>query len=68
VRSALAEVKSDNHQGEYYLTDTIAILKARGRPVRAHKVADAREVLGVNTIEQLEEAGAALRGLATGGE
>jgi bifunctional UDP-N-acetylglucosamine pyrophosphorylase/glucosamine-1-phosphate N-acetyltransferase len=67
VRSALAEVTSENQQQEYYLTDTIAILKARGRTVRAHKVADAREVLGVNTVEQLEEAEAALRGLAAGG-
>jgi bifunctional UDP-N-acetylglucosamine pyrophosphorylase/glucosamine-1-phosphate N-acetyltransferase len=67
VRAALADVKSNNRQSEYYLTDTIAILKSRGRAIRAHKVADAREVLGVNTIEQLNEAESALRGLAAGG-
>jgi bifunctional UDP-N-acetylglucosamine pyrophosphorylase / glucosamine-1-phosphate N-acetyltransferase len=65
VRSALAEVTTDNEQGEYYLTDTIAILKARGDTVLACKAPDAREVLGVNTVEQLAEAEAALRGLAT---
>jgi bifunctional UDP-N-acetylglucosamine pyrophosphorylase/glucosamine-1-phosphate N-acetyltransferase len=63
VRSALAEVRNDNRQGEFYLTDTIAILKGRGRPVIAYKVDDAREVLGVNTPEQLEEAAAAWNGL-----
>lgn len=64
VRSALSEVTTDNLQGEYYLTDTIAILKARGRTILAHKVEDAREVLGVNTVDQLAEAEAALAGLA----
>jgi bifunctional UDP-N-acetylglucosamine pyrophosphorylase/glucosamine-1-phosphate N-acetyltransferase len=63
VRSALAEVKNDNRQGEFYLTDTIAILRGRGRPVIASKVADAREVLGVNSPEQLAEAEAAWTGL-----
>lgn len=67
VRSALAEVTTDNQQGEYYLTDTIAILKARGRVVLAFKAADAREVIGVNTPGQLAEAEAALRSLAAGG-
>ncbi len=60
VRSALAAVRADNAQGEYYLTDTIAILKARGRTVVAFKAADPREVLGVNTVQQLAEAEAAL--------
>lgn len=60
VRSALAEVTADNQQGEYYLTDTIAILKERGRTVVACKADDPREVLGVNTIEQLAEAEVAL--------
>lgn len=67
VRSALSEVTTDNEQGEYYLTDTIAILKARGRTILAHKVRDAREVLGVNTVEQLAEAEAARAGLSEEG-
>jgi bifunctional UDP-N-acetylglucosamine pyrophosphorylase/glucosamine-1-phosphate N-acetyltransferase len=67
VRSALAEVSTDNQQGEYYLTDTIAIMKRRKRLVLAFKVDDPREVLGVNTVEQLAEAEAALEGFATEG-
>jgi bifunctional UDP-N-acetylglucosamine pyrophosphorylase/glucosamine-1-phosphate N-acetyltransferase len=66
VRSALDEVTDDNQQGEYYLTDTIAILRGRGRPVVAYKVDDAREVLGVNTPGQLAEAEAAWNGLHGG--
>lgn len=68
VRTALDELTTENHQGEEYLTDTIALLKGRGRTVLAHKVPDAREVLGVNTVAQLAEAEAALRGLAAAGE
>lgn len=53
--TALAEVRADNAQGEYYLTDTLAILLQKGRRVAAHRCADPREVLGVNTPDQLRE-------------
>ena len=66
VRSALAEVTTANDQGEYYLTDTIAILKARKRVVLAFRADDAREVIGVNTAEQLAEAEAAFLGMKEG--
>ena len=56
VTDALARVTDDNRQGEFYLTDTIALLEAEGRPILALKVDDPREVLGVNTPEQLAEA------------
>jgi bifunctional UDP-N-acetylglucosamine pyrophosphorylase/glucosamine-1-phosphate N-acetyltransferase len=52
---ALAEVRPDNKQGEYYLTDTIEILRRRGRRVSAQRCRDPREVQGVNTLEQLQE-------------
>lgn len=64
VRSALQEVTTDNAQGEEYLTDTIAILVRRGRPVLALKADDPREVLGVNTVQQLAEAEGALHEMA----
>jgi bifunctional UDP-N-acetylglucosamine pyrophosphorylase/glucosamine-1-phosphate N-acetyltransferase len=56
VIAALARVTDHNQQGEFYLTDTIALLKAEGRTILALKADDAREVLGVNTVEQLAEA------------
>lgn len=53
--SALKEVKAENAQREYYLTDTIEILKNRGLPVFAYTAKDYRETLGVNTKEELLE-------------
>lgn len=52
---ALRQVRADNGQGEYYLTDVIGIMKGRGRPVAAVMVEDSREVLGINTREELSE-------------
>ena len=51
---ALEATSRDNTQGEYYLTDVIEVLKARGEPVRACCVDDAREVTGVNTDAELD--------------
>jgi bifunctional UDP-N-acetylglucosamine pyrophosphorylase/glucosamine-1-phosphate N-acetyltransferase len=39
-------------KGEYYLTDVVALLRARGEPVAAAS-ADESEVFGINTPEQL---------------
>jgi bifunctional UDP-N-acetylglucosamine pyrophosphorylase/glucosamine-1-phosphate N-acetyltransferase len=52
----LAGVKDENDQGEVYLTDVIAGLRARGEKVAASKVADPKLVLGVNSQEELAEA------------
>lgn len=52
---ALSEVKPENAQKEYYLTDTIEILKAKGLPVFAYLAPDWRETLGVNTPDELQE-------------
>src|SRR3989441_5736329 len=51
--SALAEVRPDNDQGEYYLTDVVAILSRAGARVEAVTVADSSEALGVNDRKQL---------------
>jgi bifunctional UDP-N-acetylglucosamine pyrophosphorylase / glucosamine-1-phosphate N-acetyltransferase len=58
LRAAVAELENDNAQSEYYLTDTIAGLVARGErivPVVAH---DYRSVLGVNDRVELAAAAA----------
>jgi len=52
---ALRQVRPDNDQREYYLTDVIAIMRARGQPVAAVAVEDSREVLGINTRNELKE-------------
>jgi UDP-N-acetylglucosamine diphosphorylase/glucosamine-1-phosphate N-acetyltransferase len=52
---ALRQVRPNNRQGEYYLTDVIAIMKGRAQPVAAVVVEDSREVLGINTQQELLE-------------
>jgi bifunctional UDP-N-acetylglucosamine pyrophosphorylase/glucosamine-1-phosphate N-acetyltransferase len=61
LRSWLNLVKPGNSQGEYYLTDVIALAVKERVPVRAVTVADAIEVLGVNDKAQLAEVEAAWR-------
>jgi bifunctional UDP-N-acetylglucosamine pyrophosphorylase/glucosamine-1-phosphate N-acetyltransferase len=51
--AALARVRPVNDQGEYYLTDVIALLGRAGERVEAVAAADPREVLGVNDRKQL---------------
>src|SRR5262245_43460749 len=50
---ALAEIKPNHQQKEYYLTDCAAILKAKGKRVVASKKLDIVEALGVNTRAEL---------------
>jgi bifunctional N-acetylglucosamine-1-phosphate-uridyltransferase/glucosamine-1-phosphate-acetyltransferase GlmU-like protein len=50
---ALAQVRPDNAQKEYYLTDTLNILRQAGRLIFAFATADASETLGINTKEEL---------------
>ena len=58
---ALAEVKPDNDQGEYYLTDVIGILNRRGLRVEGVPVGDPQEALG-DDRKQLAVAAGVQRG------
>lgn len=53
---AVAQIKNDNSQREYYLTDIIEIACKTGCRVRSFIAADPFEVMGVNTPEDLEKA------------
>ncbi|SKA56969.1 bifunctional UDP-N-acetylglucosamine diphosphorylase/glucosamine-1-phosphate N-acetyltransferase GlmU [Enterovibrio nigricans] len=53
LRRWLAALKNENAQGEYYLTDVIAIAHAEGRAVEAVHPESAIEVEGVNNRIQL---------------
>ena len=55
LRQALTQLRSDNAQGEYYLTDAPAFIKAAGGRVGLCDSCSAQEMLGVNTLEQLRE-------------
>ena len=49
----LSRLSNDNAQGEYYLTDIVALAVAEGMPVRTAHPDDEWEVLGVNSKVQL---------------
>ena len=51
--AALKKVGTGNVQGEYYLTDVPAILKADGKAVRAEILADEVDAYGINDRRQL---------------
>lgn len=53
---ALAQVSSDNAQGEFYLTDVLEIAQRSGRAVIGIEADDPTECLGVNSRVQLAEA------------
>ena len=56
LSEALEEITNDNAQGEYYLPDTLEIIRKKGGKVEAYALKDAGEIAGVNTLEQLAEA------------
>ncbi len=59
----LDAVGCDNAKGEYYLTDVVAVARARGRTAAVVR-ADAEEVLGVNSRAELARAEAAFQARA----
>lgn len=59
--SALGQVRNDNKQGEYYLTDVPALLKAQGRTTAVIDAVPPEDVLSINTPEQLAEVDRILR-------
>src|ERR671927_277690 len=52
---ALERVRPENAQGEFYLTDVPAILRADGEDVSVYTHTDAREVSGINTRVELAD-------------
>lgn len=53
LRAWLQALQPNNAQGEYYLTDVVALAHAEGCPVRAHLAADPGELQGVNHMADL---------------
>ncbi|MEF3121161.1 bifunctional UDP-N-acetylglucosamine diphosphorylase/glucosamine-1-phosphate N-acetyltransferase GlmU [Kocuria flava] len=60
LRTALAEVTSDNAQGEMYLTDVPLLARRAGHAVDALRIEDRWEVEGANDRVQLAQLGAHL--------
>lgn len=53
--ASLANVKNENSQGEYYLTDVPSILRAAGDDVAIYHHNDPHEIEGVNNLAQLAD-------------
>ena len=47
---------TDNAQGEYYLPDTLTIIKNKGLKADAFALENAEDITGVNDQQQLAEA------------
>lgn len=58
---ALGELRPNNAQGEYYLTDTLEILLNVGKKVGAYIIEDSDEIRGINDRIQLNEAETIMR-------
>lgn len=53
---ALNEISPENSQGEYYLTDVIEIAQKKGQKITVVTIRDSNQVMGVNTLEELDRA------------
>ena len=56
LREALDLIDNNNAQGEYYLTDTIKIMRDRGQKVGAYNGSTIEELMGVNSRVELSKA------------
>ncbi|MBT8085747.1 MAG: bifunctional UDP-N-acetylglucosamine diphosphorylase/glucosamine-1-phosphate N-acetyltransferase GlmU [Woeseia sp.] len=61
LKKWLDQLDNDNSQGEYYLTDVIALAVADGVAVHGIKAEDVDEVMGINDKTQLAQAERALQ-------
>ena len=52
---AIDQLRPNNAQGEYYLTDAPAYILGKGGKVNACPTCTPQEMLGVNTVEQLQQ-------------
>jgi bifunctional UDP-N-acetylglucosamine pyrophosphorylase/glucosamine-1-phosphate N-acetyltransferase len=53
LRPALAGLQPNNAQGEYYLTDVVAVFAARGATIPTLEAEDPTEIQGVNSLADL---------------
>ena len=53
LADAVKRVRTDNAQGEEYLTDAVSVLRSDGYPVATVSCSDVEEIQGVNDLTQL---------------
>jgi len=64
---SLDEIRSDNAQGEYYITDCPGVLLAGGKDVRAMNVLEPCESLSINSMDELSVVENAMRAMGMAG-
>lgn len=55
LKMSLPLLKNDNSQKEYYLTDTLTVLKDAGEKVSVFKIENFQDIMAVNSRSQLAE-------------
>ena len=55
VFEVLNNIRTNNASKEYYLTDAIGLAQQSNMQIKAIKIANSNEVIGINTADQLEE-------------
>ena len=55
VFDILNKIKTNNASNEYYLTDAIGLAQQSNMQIKAIKIANSNEVIGINTAVQLKE-------------
>lgn len=61
LKEALEKIQPNNAQGEYYLPDTLTIIRDKGLKVDAFALDDPEDITGVNDQEQLNSAAIVIR-------
>jgi len=61
LKVALQELKTDNAQGEYYLTDVIEIIRKMGKTAGTYTTPDCEDIQAINSKNQLAEAEVVMR-------
>jgi UDP-N-acetylglucosamine diphosphorylase/glucosamine-1-phosphate N-acetyltransferase len=55
LRDVIGRLKNDNAKGEYYLTDALGLLASDGRKIAAVASVEPRDVLSINTLDELRK-------------
>lgn len=56
LAEAIEQIVPENNQAEYYLTDLVEIAKNKGEKITSITMDDPRQVMGVNTLQELDTA------------
>jgi bifunctional UDP-N-acetylglucosamine pyrophosphorylase/glucosamine-1-phosphate N-acetyltransferase len=60
LREVIGQLGSDNAKGEYYLTDTVGLLRGRGARLAAVAAVPPEDVISINTLGELAQVAAAM--------